>query len=73
MTPTNLQAALVHSYTTVFLWSASIFVAGAVVAGVVFRRGNLTALASEGQTADVEIGTEEPSLIHTCRLRVACR
>ena len=42
LTRANFQAALLHSYTTAFLWSASIFVAGAVVAGVVLQRGNLT-------------------------------
>ena len=47
LTPANLQAALLHSYTTAFLWSSLIFVAGAVVAGLVFQRGDLTALASE--------------------------
>ena len=47
LTPANLQAALLHSYTTAFLWSSLIFVAGAVVAGLVLQRGGLTALASE--------------------------
>ena len=46
-TPANLQAALLHSYTTAFLWSSLIFVAGAVVAGLVLQRGGLTALASK--------------------------
>ena len=29
LTPTTVQAALLHSYTTAFLWSALIFVIGA--------------------------------------------
>ena len=37
LTPANLQGALLHSYTTAFLWSALIFVAGAVVAGLVLH------------------------------------
>ena len=49
VTPANLQAALLHSYTTAFLWSSLIFVAGAVVAGLVLQRGGLTALASENR------------------------
>jgi hypothetical protein len=67
------QAALLHSYTTAFLWSALIFVAGAVVAGLVLQRGNLATLASEGLTATVETEPEEPPPTHTCRVRVACR
>ncbi len=41
----TLQAAALHSYTTAFLWSSLIFVAGAVVAGLVLRGGNLIELA----------------------------
>src|SRR5580692_11626846 len=60
LTPANLQAALLHSYRTAFLWSALIFVAGAVVAGLVLQRGGLTALASDSRTAKVETGLDEP-------------
>src|SRR5580658_812919 len=49
VTRANFQAALLHSYTTAFLWSALIFVAGAAVAGVVLKRGDLAQLLSEGQ------------------------
>ena len=59
LTPANLQAALLHSYTTAFLWSSLIFVAGAVVAGLVLQRGSLTALASEHQTTTADTGIEE--------------
>jgi sugar phosphate permease len=44
-TPANLATAALHSYTTAFMWSALIFVAGAVIAGLVLRRGNLQTLA----------------------------
>ncbi len=37
-----LGLALVHGYTTAFWWSAVIFACGAVVAGVLLRRGPLT-------------------------------
>ena len=72
-TPANLQAALLHSYTTAFLWSSLIFVFGAVVAGLVLRPGGLTALASEHPVATVDSELNEPSQIHICRVRVACR
>ncbi len=52
--PGHVQAAFLHSYTTAFLWSASIFVAGAVVAGFVFQRGGLSTLAAAGQPARVD-------------------
>jgi hypothetical protein len=72
-TPANVQAALLHSYTTAFLWSASIFVAGAVVAGVVLQRGDLATLASGDRIAAAQPESGEPSRIHVCRVRVACR
>jgi EmrB/QacA subfamily drug resistance transporter len=42
LTPHVLQLAAVHSYTTVFWWCAGIFAAGAVICGVLLRRGPLT-------------------------------
>ncbi len=73
LTPANLQAALLHSYTTAFLWSSLIFVAGAVVAGLVLRPGGLTALASQPQVATADAGLDVAPPHHTCRIRVACR
>jgi len=73
LTPANLQAALLHSYTTAFLWSSLIFVIGAVVAGLVLQRGDLKTLASADQTAKVDPGVEEAPRRHVCRVRVACR
>jgi sugar phosphate permease len=49
--PANLKAAALHSYTTAFLWSALIFVAGAVVAAVVLEWGNLSNLANAPEGA----------------------
>ena len=42
--PSALAAhlALIHSYTTVFWWCAGIFAAGAVLCGLLMRRGPLT-------------------------------
>ena len=45
ITPTTVREATLHSYTTAFLWSSVIFVIGAVIAGLVFEKGNLAALA----------------------------
>ena len=44
---------MLHSYTTAFLWASLIFVVGAVVAGLVLKKGNLATLAGsdlEGPT-----------------------
>src|ERR1017187_10193376 len=67
LTPANLRAAVLHSYTTAFLWSSLIFVAGAGVAGLVLQRGSLTALASENPAAKVDRGIEEPPRTHVHR------
>ncbi len=71
--PGHLPDALVHSYTTAFLWSALIFVAGAVVAGLVFQRGGLASLAPQHQITTAEAPVEEAPQHHTVRVRVACR
>jgi len=73
LTPANVRAALLHSYTTAFLWSSLIFVVGAVVAGLVLKRGDLKTLASENQAAKVLPAVEEAPPHHVCRVRVACR
>jgi EmrB/QacA subfamily drug resistance transporter len=73
LTPASLRAAQLHSYTTAFLWSASIFVAGAVVAGLVLQRGRLSALAPEDQIKAGDPGSEEDARIHVVRVRVGCR
>jgi hypothetical protein len=73
VTPANLRAAVLHSYTTTFLWSALIFVAGAVVAGLVLQRGGMSALTSEDQTAKVDSGLEKPHRSRMFRVRVGCR
>jgi sugar phosphate permease len=72
-TPANVQAALVHSYTTAFLWSAVIFVVGAVVAGLVLQRGGLATLATGNQAAKVDPVIAEPARVHVARVRVGCR
>src|ERR1700693_1318927 len=56
VTPANFQAALLHSYTTAFLWSSLIFVAGAVIAGLVLKSGGLTAPAGEDAAPEGRTG-----------------
>jgi hypothetical protein len=47
----NLKTAALHSYTTSFLWSSGIFLAGAIIAALLFQRGNLQALAGGAPAA----------------------
>jgi hypothetical protein len=68
-----IQQAAVRSYATAFLWSASIFVCGAVVAAVVLQAGRLSELAAQEATTsgthDAEADLETPLV----RVRVGCR
>jgi EmrB/QacA subfamily drug resistance transporter len=73
LTPANLQASLLHSYTTAFLWSAAIFVVGAVVAALVFRTGNLSTLASELGSPPLDAGPRESEKVALSRVRIGCR
>ena len=50
-TPETLRSAALHSYTTAFLRSSAFFVVGAVLAGLVFEKGNLQQLAGLGRPA----------------------
>jgi EmrB/QacA subfamily drug resistance transporter len=55
-TPDNLRLAALHSYTTAFLWSSLIFVAGAVIAGLILAPGNLQKLAGAAPAPAAEDG-----------------
>jgi len=63
--PAAIKAAALHSYTTAFLWSSIIFVAGAVVAGLVLRRGNLIELAGSPPQEPETEPEPEPVLVPT--------
>jgi EmrB/QacA subfamily drug resistance transporter len=63
VSPASLKAAALHSYTTAFLWSSVIFVAGAVVAGLVLQRGDLAHLA--GSPVEVDVDEDQPVLVST--------
>ena len=54
-TPLNLRAAALHSYTTAFLWSSGFFVVGAILAGLVFAKGNLRQLAGPAGAPDAPV------------------
>jgi len=56
--PGLLGLGLVHGYTTAFWWSAVIFACGAVVAGVLMRRGPLTRRGPDGQPEALPEGTQ---------------
>jgi EmrB/QacA subfamily drug resistance transporter len=73
LTPIDFQMALLHSYTTAFLFSGLIFVAGSIVAALLLRAGNLKSLTSEDPVAKGHHGVEKAARVHTCRVRVACR
>ncbi len=57
-TPTLTGLALSHGYDTAFAWVAGIFAGGALVTGVLFRRGPLT------PAAPAETSGAEPDLEH---------
>jgi EmrB/QacA subfamily drug resistance transporter len=72
--PANLEAAALHSYTTAFLWSSLIFVVGAVVGGLVLKRGGLASLTSEHQIATTaDTGIDEEPRREICRVHISCR
>jgi hypothetical protein len=57
ITPANLQAAALHSYTTAFLYSSLIFVVAAVIAGLVLPRGNMRTLSGLASDVPGRVGT----------------
>jgi EmrB/QacA subfamily drug resistance transporter len=63
--PALLGLALAHGYDTAFWWIAGIFAAGAIVGGLLFRRGPLYRQDGQGQqAAGVMAGTEAgPALL----------
>jgi EmrB/QacA subfamily drug resistance transporter len=74
LSPNTFREALVHSYTTAFVWSSVIFVAGAIVAALVLQRGNLASLSPEYPIATDETGSVEVAQKpQVYRVRVGCR
>jgi EmrB/QacA subfamily drug resistance transporter len=63
--PALLGLALAHGYDTAFWWVAGIFAGGAIVGGLLFRRGPLHLKDGQGQqAAGVMAGTEAgPALL----------
>lgn len=60
--PLNTATAALHSYTTAFGWSSAIFVAGALIAGLVLKRGSLTDLAPHSPDSQAQAAGVEPPL-----------
>jgi EmrB/QacA subfamily drug resistance transporter len=54
------EQALVHGYVRAFWWAAAIFVVGAVVVGLLFRRGPLAQQAAQAERATAAAGAVEP-------------
>jgi predicted MFS family arabinose efflux permease len=72
-TPVILKQAQLHSYTTAFQWSCLVFIVGAIIAGCLLRRGNLSALASDSRAEDVNGDSGKPIPTRVHRVRIACR
>jgi predicted MFS family arabinose efflux permease len=73
VTPALIQEALLRSYTSAFLWSALIFCAAAVVAAVVLKKGRLSDLAAQEETAQRNAEVKANVEKHVVRVRVGCR
>ncbi|HEY2128712.1 MAG TPA: MFS transporter [Streptosporangiaceae bacterium] len=54
------EQALVHGYVRAFWWAAAIFLAGAVLVGLLFRRGPLARQEERAQPAAVAAGAAGP-------------
>jgi hypothetical protein len=54
------EQALVHGYVRAFWWAAAIFVGGAILVGLLFRRGPLARQETQVQPAPVAAGAAEP-------------
>ena len=61
VSPATLQASALHGYTTVFLLSSLLFVIGAIIAGLVLKRGTLGELAAAPGRQDT--GRAAPELV----------
>jgi EmrB/QacA subfamily drug resistance transporter len=57
--PQLTELALVHGYTTAFWWSASFFLAGAIISGTLLRRGPLTGPETPAEPATAAPGAAE--------------
>ena len=54
------EQALVHGYVRAFWWAAAIFVGGAVLVGLLFRRGPLAKQVAQAPVPAVAPGAAEP-------------
>jgi hypothetical protein len=54
------EQALVHGYVRAFWWAAAIFVGGAILVGLLFRRGPLAQQETQIRAPAVAAGAAEP-------------
>jgi EmrB/QacA subfamily drug resistance transporter len=73
LTLSSAGTAAVRGETTAFLWSGVIYVAGAVLAGLVFPAGGLAALNARQSMHPDSPATKETDRTHVVRVRIACR
>ena len=57
------ELALVHGYVRAFWWAAAIFLVGAVLVGLLFRRGPLARQVAQARPAAVAEGAAEPGVV----------
>jgi hypothetical protein len=57
--------ALVHGYDTAFWWSAAIFAGGAVIAGLLLRRGPLAPRGGHGQPGTEAVSVPEAHAVRS--------
>ncbi len=69
----TLQEAVLRSDTTAFLWSAFAFIAGAIVAALVMKRGALAVLVPQHEVLTGEFGSSVPVRTEIVQVPVACR
>jgi EmrB/QacA subfamily drug resistance transporter len=73
LTLTSAGTAAFRGETTAFLWSGVTYIAGALIAGVVFPTGGLAALNARQPRRPDRAATDETDGTHIVRVRIACR
>ena len=63
--PALAGLALVHGYDTAFWWSAAIFAGGAVIAGLLLRRGPLTRRDGHGHPGTAPASVPEAQAVRS--------
>ncbi len=69
----TIEEAALHGETTAFLWSAFAFIAGAIVASLVLKRGSLAVLMAQHEVMTVEGGSATPARTEIVQVPIGCR